>query len=71
MWAGVRSPRLALHQFALHAAEARVDAVRFEEFVVRADLGDGALVEDQQTVGVTQRRQAVGDGKGSASLSGS
>lgn len=45
----------------LDAPEVGVDAVGGEQFVVGAAFDDGSLVEHQDLIGVSDRRQSVGD----------
>ncbi len=45
----------------LELIEAMVDTMLAEELAVRADLGDPALVQDDDAVDVLDRREAVGD----------
>jgi len=60
-WRGISGIVLALpssqfRHFSLHAAQVGVDAILFNQFVVGADLGEFALVEDEQAMGVFEGR---------------
>src|SRR5262249_31246326 len=44
---------------ALHAREVGVDSVLHHQLGMRAELGDAALIEDEDAVGMARRRYAV------------
>ena len=55
-------PLVSQSRVILRTAEARVERVAGKQFVVRAALGDDAVIQQEDHVGAADRRQAMRDG---------